>query len=49
MDWALLYPPFDFNHGRDRLESLNFDVHSYGKETLVDLSVEIFRKVLFVQ
>jgi hypothetical protein len=47
MEWALLKPSLDFSHGRERLESLDFDVHNYSRETLVDLAVEIFRKVAF--
>ena len=44
-DWAVRKQPLEFSHGKQRLKSLDFDVHDYGAETLVDLALEIFLEV----
>jgi hypothetical protein len=45
-DWASLKNPLDFKHGKELLKTLDFDVHNYAPDTLVDLALEVFYEVL---
>ncbi len=44
-DWAFLKNPLDFKHGKELLKTLEFDVHNYAPDTLVDLALEVFYEV----
>jgi hypothetical protein len=44
-DWAFLKNPLDFKHGKELLKTLDFDVHNYSPDTLVDLALEVFYEV----
>ena len=44
-DWAVRKQPFAFAHGKERLKTLDFDVHNYSYETLIDLVLEVFVEV----